>query len=151
MEVSPTARVVPRPLIPFLEKMTQTALDGSNMRVIVPFCAESPYVGTGMEKSPHSFRARWLRPAPRRSILRRERIIGKADPRLRTISREVTAGIYSCSIQTSNQTRVSKRPEGESPLANVDQGNGHAASVYDRGDWLGRNVLVSFCRAVYNF
>jgi DNA-directed RNA polymerase subunit beta len=154
MDVSPKQLVsVAASLIPFLENDdANRALMGSNMqRQSVPLLrAESPYVGTGMEKIA-------ARDSGAVVIAKRdgvvdyvdsERIIVKADHRVDgTISREVTADIYSLvKFKRSNQnTCINQRPiikVGE----RVKKGNVIAdGPCTDRGELaLGRNVLVAF-------
>ena len=154
MDVSPKQLVsVAASLIPFLENDdANRALMGSNMqRQSVPLLrAESPYVGTGMEKIA-------ARDSGAVVIAKRdgvvdyvdsERIIVKADHQVDgTISREVTADIYSLvKFKRSNQnTCINQRPiiqVGE----RVMKGNVIAdGPCTDRGELaLGRNVLVAF-------
>ncbi|MGB7070677.1 MAG: DNA-directed RNA polymerase subunit beta [Pyrinomonadaceae bacterium] len=154
MDVSPKQLVsVAASLIPFLENDdANRALMGSNMqRQSVPLLrAESPYVGTGMEKIA-------ARDSGAVVIAKRdgvvdyvdsERIIVKADHRVDgTISREVTADIYSLvKFKRSNQnTCINQRPivqVGE----RVKKGQVIAdGPCTDRGELaLGRNVLVAF-------
>jgi DNA-directed RNA polymerase subunit beta len=154
MDVSPKQLVsVAASLIPFLENDdANRALMGSNMqRQSVPLLrAESPYVGTGMEKVA-------ARDSGAVVIARRdgvvdfvdsERIIVKADHQVDgTISREVTADIYSLvKFKRSNQnTCINQRPivqVGE----RVKKGQVIAdGPCTDRGELaLGRNVLVAF-------
>jgi DNA-directed RNA polymerase subunit beta len=154
MDVSPKQLVsVAASLIPFLENDdANRALMGSNMqRQSVPLLrAESPYVGTGMEKIA-------ARDSGAVVIAKRdgvvdyvdsERIIVKADHQVDgTISREVTADIYSLvKFKRSNQnTCINQRPiiqVGE----RVKKGNVIAdGPCTDRGELaLGRNVLVAF-------
>ena len=162
MDVSPKQLVsVAASLIPFLENDdANRALMGSNMqRQSVPLLrAESPYVGTGMEKIA-------ARDSGAVVIAKRdgvvdyvdsERIIVKADHRVDgTISREVTADIYSLvKFKRSNQnTCINQRPiiqVGE----RVKKGNVIAdGPCTDRGELaLGRNVLVAFMTwRGYNF
>ncbi|HRI03955.1 MAG TPA: DNA-directed RNA polymerase subunit beta, partial [Pyrinomonadaceae bacterium] len=154
MDVSPKQLVsVAASLIPFLENDdANRALMGSNMqRQSVPLlCAESPYVGTGMEKIA-------ARDSGAVVIARRdgvvdfvdsERIIVKADHQVDgTISREVTADIYSLvKFKRSNQnTCINQRPIVEVG-ERVKKGQVIAdGPCTDRGELaLGRNVLVSF-------
>ncbi len=119
MDVSPKQLVsVAASLIPFLENDdANRALMGSNMqRQSVPLLrAESPYVGTGMERIA-------ARDSGAVVIAKRdgivdyvdsERTIVKADHRVDgTISREVTADIYSLvKFKRSNQnTCINQRP-----------------------------------------
>ncbi|MGI8408451.1 MAG: DNA-directed RNA polymerase subunit beta, partial [Pyrinomonadaceae bacterium] len=119
MDVSPKQLVsVAASLIPFLENDdANRALMGSNMqRQSVPLLrAESPYVGTGMEKIA-------ARDSGAVVIAKRdgvvdyvdsERIIVKADHQVDgTISREVTADIYTLiKFKRSNQnTCINQRP-----------------------------------------
>ena len=154
MDVSPKQLVsVAASLIPFLENDdANRALMGSNMqRQSVPLLrAESPYVGTGMEKIA-------ARDSGAVVIAKRdgvvdfvdsERIIVKADHQVDgTISREVTADIYSLvKFKRSNQnTCINQRPivqVGE----RVQKGRVIAdGPCTDRGELaLGRNVLVAF-------
>jgi DNA-directed RNA polymerase subunit beta len=154
MDVSPKQLVsVAASLIPFLENDdANRALMGSNMqRQSVPLLrAESPYVGTGMEKVA-------ARDSGAVVIAKRdgvvdyvdsERIIVKADHNVDgTISREVTADIYSLvKFTRSNQnTCINQRPivqVGE----RVKKGQVIAdGPCTDRGELaLGRNVLVAF-------
>jgi DNA-directed RNA polymerase subunit beta len=140
-------------LIPFLENDdANRALMGSNMqRQSVPLLrAESPYVGTGMEKIA-------ARDSGAVVIAKRngtvdyvdsERIIVKADHQVDgTISREVTADIYSLvKFKRSNQnTCINQRPivqVGESVKKGQVIADGPCT---DRGELaLGRNVLVAF-------
>jgi DNA-directed RNA polymerase subunit beta len=154
MDVSPKQLVsVAASLIPFLENDdANRALMGSNMqRQSVPLLrAESPYVGTGMEKIA-------ARDSGAVVIARRdgvvdfvdsERIIVKADHQVDgTISREVTADIYSLvKFKRSNQnTCINQRPiiqVGESVKKGQVIADGPCT---DRGELaLGRNVLVAF-------
>jgi DNA-directed RNA polymerase subunit beta len=154
MDVSPQQRVsVAASLIPFLENDdANRALMGSNMqRQSVPLLrAESPYVGTGMEKIA-------ARDSGAVVIAKRngtvdyvdsERIIVKADHQVDgTISREVTADIYSLvKFKRSNQnTCINQRPivqVGESVKKGQVIADGPCT---DRGELaLGRNVLVAF-------
>ncbi len=162
MDVSPKQLVsVAASLIPFLENDdANRALMGSNMqRQSVPLLrAESPYVGTGMEKIA-------ARDSGAVVIAKRdgivdyvdsERIIVKADHHVDgTISREVTADIYSLvKFKRSNQnTCINQRPivqVGE----RVNKGQVIAdGPCTDRGELaLGRNVLVAFMSwRGYNF
>ena len=154
MDVSPKQLVsVAASLIPFLENDdANRALMGSNMqRQSVPLLrAESPYVGTGMEKIA-------ARDSGAVVIAKRdgvvdyvdsERIIVKADHQVDgTISREVTADIYSLvKFKRSNQnTCINQRPivsVGE----RVKKGQVIAdGPCTDKGELaLGRNVLVAF-------
>ncbi len=154
MDVSPKQLVsVAASLIPFLENDdANRALMGSNMqRQSVPLLrAESPYVGTGMEKVA-------ARDSGAVVIAKRngmvdyvdsERIIVKADHQVDgTISREVTADIYSLvKFKRSNQnTCINQRPivqVGERVTKGQVIADGPCT---DRGELaLGRNVLVSF-------
>src|SRR5688572_21185274 len=154
MDVSPKQLVsVAASLIPFLENDdANRALMGSNMqRQSVPLLrAESPYVGTGMEKIA-------ARDSGAVVIAKRdgvvdyvdsERIIVKADHRVDgTISREVTADIYSLvKFKRSNQnTCINQRPivaAGERVTKGEVIADGPCT---DRGELaLGRNVLVAF-------
>ena len=154
MDVSPKQLVsVAASLIPFLENDdANRALMGSNMqRQSVPLLrAESPYVGTGMEKIAARDSGAVVI-AKRNGVVDyvdSERIIVKADHRVDgTISREVTADIYSLvKFKRSNQnTCINQRPivaVGE----RVKKGQVIAdGPCTDRGELaLGRNVLVSF-------
>lgn len=154
MDVSPKQLVsVAASLIPFLENDdANRALMGSNMqRQSVPLLrAESPYVGTGMEKVA-------ARDSGAVVIAKRdgvvdyvdsERIIVKADHNVDgTISREVTADIYSLvKFKRSNQnTCINQRPivqVGERVRKGQVIADGPCT---DRGELaLGRNVLVAF-------
>jgi DNA-directed RNA polymerase subunit beta len=154
MDVSPKQLVsVAASLIPFLENDdANRALMGSNMqRQSVPLLrAESPYVGTGMEKIA-------ARDSGAVVIAKRdgvvdyvdsERIIVKADHQVDgTISREVTADIYSLvKFKRSNQnTCINQRPiiqVGEQVKKGQVIADGPCT---DRGELaLGRNVLVAF-------
>ena len=162
MDVSPKQLVsVAASLVPFLENDdANRALMGSNMqRQSVPLLrAESPYVGTGMEKIA-------ARDSGAVVIAKRdgivdyvdsERTIVKADHKVDgTISREVTADIYSLvKFKRSNQnTCINQRPivqVGE----RVKKGQVIAdGPCTDRGELaLGRNVLVAFMSwRGYNF
>ncbi|MEO6334411.1 MAG: DNA-directed RNA polymerase subunit beta, partial [Pyrinomonadaceae bacterium] len=154
MDVSPKQLVsVAASLIPFLENDdANRALMGSNMqRQSVPLLrAESPYVGTGMEKIAARDSGAVVI-AKRNGVVDyvdSERIIVKADHRVDgTISREVTADIYSLvKFKRSNQnTCINQRPivgVGE----HVTKGQVIAdGPCTDRGELaLGRNVLVAF-------
>ncbi len=154
MDVSPKQLVsVAASLIPFLENDdANRALMGSNMqRQSVPLLrADSPYVGTGMEKVA-------ARDSGAVVIAKRdgvvdfvdsERIIVKADHQVDgTISREVTADIYSLvKFKRSNQnTCINQRPiveVGERVRKGMVIADGPCT---DRGELaLGRNVLVAF-------
>jgi DNA-directed RNA polymerase subunit beta len=154
MDVSPKQLVsVAASLIPFLENDdANRALMGSNMqRQSVPLLrADSPYVGTGMEKIA-------ARDSGAVVIAKRdgivdfvdsERIIVKADHQVDgTISREVTADIYSLvKFKRSNQnTCINQRPiveVGERVKKGMVIADGPCT---DRGELaLGRNVLVAF-------
>ncbi|MDQ3130500.1 MAG: DNA-directed RNA polymerase subunit beta [Acidobacteriota bacterium] len=154
MDVSPKQLVsVAASLIPFLENDdANRALMGSNMqRQSVPLLrAESPYVGTGMERVA-------ARDSGAVVIAKRdgivdfvdsERIIVKADHRVDgTISREVTADIYSLvKFKRSNQnTCINQRPivqVGERVTKGQVMADGPCT---DRGELaLGRNVMVAF-------
>ena len=119
MDVSPKQLVsVAASLIPFLENDdANRALMGSNMqRQSVPLLrAESPYVGTGMEKIAARDSGAVVI-AKRNGVVDyvdSERIIVKADHQVDgTISREVTADIYSLvKFKRSNQnTCINQRP-----------------------------------------
>ena len=154
MDVSPKQLVsVAASLIPFLENDdANRALMGSNMqRQSVPLLrAESPYVGTGMEKIAARDSGAVVI-AKRNGVVDfvdSERIIIKADHNVDgTISREVTADIYSLvKFTRSNQnTCINQRPivaVGE----RVKKGQVIAdGPCTDRGELaLGRNVLVAF-------
>jgi DNA-directed RNA polymerase subunit beta len=154
IDVSPKQLVsVAASLIPFLENDdANRALMGSNMqRQAVPLLrAESPYIGTGMEKV--TARDSGAVVAARRDgvvdYVDSERIIVKADHNVDgTISREVTADIYTLTkFKRSNQnTCINQRPivsVGE----RVSKGQVIAdGPCTDRGELaLGRNVLVAF-------
>ncbi|REJ75717.1 MAG: DNA-directed RNA polymerase subunit beta [Acidobacteria bacterium] len=154
MDVSPKQLVsVAASLIPFLENDdANRALMGSNMqRQSVPLLrAESPYVGTGMEKI--AARDSGAVVVARRDgvvdYIDSERIIVKADHQVGgMISREVTADIYSLvKFKRSNQnTCINQRPivsVGE----RVKKGQVIAdGPCTDKGELaLGRNVLVAF-------
>src|SRR5688500_3749605 len=154
MDVSPKQLVsVAASLIPFLENDdANRALMGSNMqRQSVPLLrAESPYVGTGMEKIAARDSGAVVI-AKRNGIVDyvdSERIIVKADHRVDgTISREVTADIYSLvKFKRSNQnTCINQRPivaVGERVKKGMVIADGPCT---DRGELaLGRNVLVAF-------
>ena len=119
MDVSPKQLVsVAASLIPFLENDdANRALMGSNMqRQSVPLLrAESPYVGTGMEKIAARDSGAVVI-AKRNGVVDyvdSERIIVKADHHVDgTISREVTADIYTLvKFKRSNQnTCINQRP-----------------------------------------
>jgi DNA-directed RNA polymerase subunit beta len=162
MDVSPKQLVsVAASLVPFLENDdANRALMGSNMqRQSVPLLrAESPYVGTGMERIA-------ARDSGAVVIAKRdgvvdyvdsERIIVKADHQVDgTISREVTADIYSLvKFKRSNQnTCINQRPivqVGERVKKGMVIADGPCT---DRGELaLGRNVLVAFMSwRGYNF
>jgi DNA-directed RNA polymerase subunit beta len=162
MDVSPKQLVsVAASLIPFLENDdANRALMGSNMqRQSVPLLrAESPYVGTGMERV--AARDSGAVVVGKRDgivdYVDSERIIVKADHKVDgTISREVTADIYSLvKFKRSNQnTCINQRPivqVGE----RVKKGQVIAdGPCTDRGELaLGRNVLVAFMSwRGYNF
>ena len=162
MDVSPKQLVsVAASLIPFLENDdANRALMGSNMqRQSVPLLrAESPYVGTGMERI--AARDSGAVVVGKRDgivdYVDSERIIVKADHKVDgTISREVTADIYSLvKFKRSNQnTCINQRPivqVGE----RVKKGQVIAdGPCTDRGELaLGRNVLVAFMSwRGYNF
>jgi DNA-directed RNA polymerase subunit beta len=154
MDVSPKQLVsVAASLIPFLENDdANRALMGSNMqRQSVPLLrAESPYVGTGMEKVAARDSGAVVI-AKRNGVVDyvdSERIIVKADHRVDgTISREVTADIYSLvKFKRSNQnTCINQRPivaVGERVRKGQVIADGPCT---DRGELaLGRNVLVAF-------
>ena len=154
MDVSPKQLVsVAASLIPFLENDdANRALMGSNMqRQSVPLLrAESPYVGTGMEKIAARDSGAVVI-AKRNGVVDyvdSERIIVKADHRVDgTISREVTADIYSLvKFKRSNQnTCINQRPivaVGEAVRKGQVIADGPCT---DRGELaLGRNVLVAF-------
>ncbi len=154
MDVSPKQLVsVAASLIPFLENDdANRALMGSNMqRQSVPLLrAESPYVGTGMEKVAARDSGAVVI-AKRNGVVDyvdSERIIVKADHQVDgTISREVTADIYSLvKFKRSNQnTCINQRPivqEGERVRKGQVIADGPCT---DRGELaLGRNVLVAF-------
>ena len=154
MDVSPKQLVsVAASLIPFLENDdANRALMGSNMqRQSVPLLrAESPYVGTGMEKIAARDSGAVVI-AKRNGVVDyvdSERIIVKADHQVDgTISREVTADIYSLvKFKRSNQnTCINQRPivqEGERVRKGQVIADGPCT---DRGELaLGRNVLVAF-------
>ncbi|HEX8141450.1 MAG TPA: DNA-directed RNA polymerase subunit beta, partial [Pyrinomonadaceae bacterium] len=154
VDVSPKQLVsVAASLIPFLENDdANRALMGSNMqRQSVPLLrAESPYIGTGMEKV--TARDSGAVVVARRDgvvdYVDSERIIVRADHNVDgTISREVTADIYTLiKFKRSNQnTCINQRPIvqiGE----RVSKGQVIAdGPCTDRGELaLGRNVLVAF-------
>lgn len=154
MDVSPKQLVsVAASLIPFLENDdANRALMGSNMqRQSVPLLrAESPYVGTGMEKVAARDSGAVVI-AKRNGVVDyvdSERIIVKADHQVDgTISREVTADIYSLvKFKRSNQnTCINQRPivsVGERVTKGQVIADGPCT---DRGELaLGRNVLVAF-------
>ncbi len=154
MDVSPKQLVsVAASLIPFLENDdANRALMGSNMqRQSVPLLrAESPYVGTGMEKIAARDSGAVVI-AKRNGVVDyvdSERIIVKADHRVDgTISREVTADIYSLvKFKRSNQnTCINQRPivgVGEHVTKGQVMADGPCT---DRGELaLGRNILVAF-------
>ncbi|MBX3293526.1 MAG: DNA-directed RNA polymerase subunit beta [Acidobacteria bacterium] len=154
MDVSPKQLVsVAASLIPFLENDdANRALMGSNMqRQSVPLLrAESPYVGTGMEKVAARDSGAVV-VAKRNGVVDyvdSERIIVKADHQVDgTISREVTADIYSLvKFKRSNQnTCINQRPivsVGERVRKGQVIADGPCT---DRGELaLGRNVLVAF-------
>ncbi len=154
MDVSPKQLVsVAASLIPFLENDdANRALMGSNMqRQSVPLLrAESPYVGTGMEKIAARDSGAVVI-AKRNGVVDyvdSERIIVKADHHVDgTISREVTADIYSLvKFKRSNQnTCINQRPivqVGERVRKGQVIADGPCT---DRGELaLGRNVLVAF-------
>ncbi|CAN5472786.1 hypothetical protein BH18ACI3_BH18ACI3_12690 [soil metagenome] len=154
MDVSPKQLVsVAASLIPFLENDdANRALMGSNMqRQSVPLLrAESPYVGTGMEKiaARDSGAVVIAKRAGVVDYVDSERIIVKADHQVDgTISREVTADIYSLvKFKRSNQnTCINQRPivdVGERVKKGLVIADGPCT---DRGELaLGRNVLVAF-------
>jgi DNA-directed RNA polymerase subunit beta len=154
VDVSPKQLVsVAASLIPFLENDdANRALMGSNMqRQSVPLLrAESPYIGTGMEKV--TARDSGAVVVARRDgvvdYVDSERTIVRADHNVDgTISREVTADIYTLTkFKRSNQnTCINQRPivqVGE----RVSKGQVIAdGPCTDRGELaLGRNVLVAF-------
>ncbi|HEV2708015.1 MAG TPA: DNA-directed RNA polymerase subunit beta [Pyrinomonadaceae bacterium] len=154
VDVSPKQLVsVAASLIPFLENDdANRALMGSNMqRQSVPLLrAESPYIGTGMEKvtAQDSGAVVVARRDGVVDYVDSERIIVRADHNVDgTISREVTADIYTLTkFRRSNQnTCINQRPivaVGE----RVDKGQVIAdGPCTDRGELaLGRNVLVAF-------
>jgi DNA-directed RNA polymerase subunit beta len=154
MDVSPKQLVsVAASLIPFLENDdANRALMGSNMqRQSVPLLrAESPYVGTGMERIAARDSGAVVT-AKRDGVVDyvdSERIIVKADHHVDgTISREVTADIYSLvKFKRSNQnTCINQRPivaVGERVRKGQVIADGPCT---DRGELaLGRNVLVAF-------
>jgi DNA-directed RNA polymerase subunit beta len=154
VDVSPKQLVsVAASLIPFLENDdANRALMGSNMqRQSVPLLrAESPYIGTGMEKVTASDSGAVV--AARRDgvvdYVDSERIIVRADHNVDgTISREVTADIYTLTkFKRSNQnTCINQRPIvniGERVVKGQVIADGPCT---DRGELaLGRNVLVAF-------
>ncbi len=154
MDVSPKQLVsVAASLIPFLENDdANRALMGSNMqRQSVPLLrAESPYVGTGMERIAARDSGAVVI-AKRNGVVDyvdSERIIVKADHHVDgTISREVTADIYSLvKFKRSNQnTCINQRPivqVGERVFKGQVIADGPCT---DRGELaLGRNILVAF-------
>ncbi|MDT7540807.1 MAG: DNA-directed polymerase subunit beta [Acidobacteriota bacterium] len=154
VDVSPKQLVsVAASLIPFLENDdANRALMGSNMqRQSVPLLrAESPYIGTGMEKVTASDSGAVV--AARRDgvvdYVDSERIIVRADHNVDgTISREVTADIYTLTkFKRSNQnTCINQRP-----IVNIGERVAKGQVIADgpctdRGELaLGRNVLVAF-------
>jgi DNA-directed RNA polymerase subunit beta len=154
VDVSPKQLVsVAASLIPFLENDdANRALMGSNMqRQSVPLLrAESPYIGTGMERVTASDSGAVV--AARRDgvvdYVDSERIIVRADHNVDgTISREVTADIYTLTkFKRSNQnTCINQRP-----IVSVGERVSKAQVIADgpctdRGELaLGRNVLVAF-------
>jgi DNA-directed RNA polymerase subunit beta len=154
VDVSPKQLVsVAASLIPFLENDdANRALMGSNMqRQSVPLLrAESPYIGTGMEKV--TARDSGAVVVARRDgvvdYVDSERIIVRADHNVDgTISREVTADIYTLTkFKRSNQnTCINQRPivgVGERVVKGQVIADGPCT---DRGELaLGRNVLVAF-------
>ena len=154
MDVSPKQLVsVAASLIPFLENDdANRALMGSNMqRQSVPLLrAESPFVGTGMEKiaARDSGAVVIAKRDGTVDFVDSERIIVKADHQVDgTISREVTADIYSLvKFKRSNQnTCINQRPivsVGERVTKGMVIADGPCT---DRGELaLGRNVLVAF-------
>ncbi|HMS41701.1 MAG TPA: DNA-directed RNA polymerase subunit beta [Pyrinomonadaceae bacterium] len=162
MDVSPKQLVsVAASLVPFLENDdANRALMGSNMqRQSVPLLrAESPFVGTGMEKIAARDSGAVVI-AKRNGVVDyvdSERIIVKADHNVDgTISREVTADIYSLTkFKRSNQnTCINQRPivqVGEKVNKGMVIADGPCT---DRGELaLGRNVLVAFMSwRGYNF
>jgi DNA-directed RNA polymerase subunit beta len=154
LDVSPKQLVsVAASLIPFLENDdANRALMGSNMqRQSVPLLrAESPYVGTGMERIAARDSGAVVG-AKRDGIVDyvdSERIIVKADHNVDgTISREVTADIYNLTkFKRSNQnTCMNQRPivqVGESVRKGQVIADGPCT---DKGELaLGRNVMVAF-------
>ncbi|HUF03499.1 MAG TPA: DNA-directed RNA polymerase subunit beta [Aridibacter sp.] len=154
MDVSPKQLVsVAASLIPFLENDdANRALMGSNMqRQSVPLLrAESPYVGTGMEKIAARDSGAVV-VAKRDGVVDyvdSERIIVKADHQVGgMISREVTADIYSLvKFKRSNQnTCINQRPivsVGERVMKGQVIADGPCT---DKGELaLGRNILVAF-------
>jgi DNA-directed RNA polymerase subunit beta len=154
MDVSPKQLVsVAASLIPFLENDdANRALMGSNMqRQSVPLLrAESPYVGTGMEKIAARDSGAVV-VAKRDGVVDyvdSERIIVKADHQVDgTISREVTADIYSLvKFKRSNQNTCINQRAIVSVGERVKKGQVIAdGPCTDRGELaLGRNVLVAF-------
>jgi DNA-directed RNA polymerase subunit beta len=154
LDVSPKQLVsVAASLIPFLENDdANRALMGSNMqRQSVPLLrAESPYVGTGMEKvtAQDSGAVVVARRDGVVDYVDSERIIVKADHNVDgTISREVTADIYTLvKFKRSNQnTCINQRPivhVGERVAKGQVIADGPCT---DRGELaLGRNVMVAF-------
>jgi DNA-directed RNA polymerase subunit beta len=154
VDVSPKQLVsVAASLIPFLENDdANRALMGSNMqRQSVPLLrAESPYIGTGMERVTASDSGAVV--SARRDgvvdYVDSERIIIRADHNVDgTISREVTADIYTLTkFKRSNQnTCINQRP-----IVSVGERVSKAQVIADgpctdRGELaLGRNVLVAF-------
>ncbi len=154
LDVSPKQLVsVAASLVPFLENDdANRALMGANMqRQSVPLLrAESPYVGTGMEKVAAEDSGAVV-VAKRDGVVDyvdSERIIVKADHNVDgTISREVTADIYTLiKFKRSNQnTCINQRPivhVGEPVRKGQVIADGPCT---DRGELaLGRNVLVAF-------
>ncbi|MEP6924930.1 MAG: DNA-directed RNA polymerase subunit beta [Pyrinomonadaceae bacterium] len=154
MDVSPKQLVsVAASLIPFLENDdANRALMGSNMqRQSVPLLrAESPFVGTGMEKVTAQDSGAVV-VAKRDGVVDyvdSERIIVKADHNVGgTISREVTADIYSLvKFTRSNQnTCINQRP-----IVNIGERVAKGQVIADgpctdKGELaLGRNVMVAF-------
>ncbi len=154
LDVSPKQLVsVAASLIPFLENDdANRALMGSNMqRQSVPLLrAESPYVGTGMEKI--AARDSGAVVSAKRDgtvdYVDSERIIVKADHNVDgTISREVTADIYTLTkFKRSNQNTCMNQRAIVEVGERVSKGQVIAdGPCTDRGELaLGRNVMVAF-------